>query len=195
MASKEDILEQLVEDFLIQRGYFVKHNIKFLPRKSHSDFKTKLDSNHSDIDVLGYNPQLEGADRVWAVSCKSWQIGFNVLSRLNEIRENKKFAGRAAWKGFRELTSPKWSEGFVDAIERESGQRRFTYVTAVTKIVGDRGLWETHSPFCEAMENNPIRIIELREMLNEVHTDMGTTLAGTELGRMLQLIRAAGLRI
>ncbi len=52
MATKEDILEQLVEDFLIHRGYFVRHNIKFLPRKSHPQFNVKLHSNHSDIDVL-----------------------------------------------------------------------------------------------------------------------------------------------
>ncbi len=31
MSSKEDILEQLVEEFLVHRGYFVRHNVKFLP--------------------------------------------------------------------------------------------------------------------------------------------------------------------
>lgn len=195
MATKEDILEQLVEDFLIHRGYFVRHNIKFLPRKNHPEFEVKLDSNHSDIDVLGYDPQRRGSDRVWAVSCKSWQAGFHVSSKLVEIKEDKTVSGRKAWKAFRELTSPKWSEGFIDAIEEATGQRRFTYVTAVTKIVGDPKLWETHPLFCEAMENNPIRLISLREMLGPVQSDMGTTLAGTELGRMLQLLRAAGIQI
>ena len=75
MATKEDILEQLVEEFLIHRGYFVRHNVKFIPRKDHIDFSSKLDSNHSDIDVLGYNPLIQGHERVWAVSCKSWQAG------------------------------------------------------------------------------------------------------------------------
>jgi hypothetical protein len=195
MATKEDILEQLVEDFLIHRGYFVRHNIKFLPKKSHAQFNVKLDSNHSDIDVLGYHPRLRGADRVWAVSCKSWQSGLRVHSKLTEIKENKKVSGRDAWKGFRELTSPKWSEGFIDAIERETGQRDFTYVTAVTKLVGDRELWESYPPFREAMAENPIRIISLREMLAEVQGAVGTTLAGTELGRILQLIRAADVQI
>jgi hypothetical protein len=195
MATKEDILEQLVEDFLIHRGYFVRHNIKFLPRKSHPQFKAKLDSNHSDIDVLGYHPRRCGADRVWAVSCKSWQAGFHVSSKLTEIKENKKVSGRDAWKGFRELTSPKWSEGFIDAIEEETGQREFTYVTAVTKLVGDPKLWESYPPFRAAMAKNPIRIISLREMLGEVHGAVCTTLAGTELGRILQLIRAADVQI
>jgi hypothetical protein len=192
MATKEDILEQLVEDFLIHRGYFVRHNIKFLPRNDHPDFKVKLDSNHSDIDVLGYHPRLHGADRVWAVSCKSWQNGFHVSSKLSEIKENKRVSGREAWKFFRELTIPKWSEAFIGAVEKETGQTKFTYVTAVTKLVGDPKLWESYAPFCKAMANNPIRIITLRAMLNEVNGDVGTTLAGTELGRMLQLIRAAG---
>src|ERR1039457_2960507 len=60
MATTEDILEQLVEEFLIHRGYFVRHNVKFLPRKDHADFSSKLDSNHSDIDVLAFNPRRQG---------------------------------------------------------------------------------------------------------------------------------------
>ena len=158
MAAKEDILEQLAEEFLIHQVYFVRHNVKFLPRKDHPDFGHKLDSNHSDIDVLGYHPGLRGPNRVWAVSCKSWQGGFNPISKINEITLNKKIAGREAWKGFRELASPKWSEAFVAAIEEATGQRQFTYVTAVTKLVGDRSIWENHPPFCKAMVNNPINM-------------------------------------
>ena len=56
MATKEDILEQLVEEYLLHEGYFVRHNIKFLPRRDHPDFISKQDSNHSDIDVIGYHP-------------------------------------------------------------------------------------------------------------------------------------------
>jgi hypothetical protein len=43
MATREDILEHLVEEFLIHRGYFVRHNVKFLPRKDHANYKTRLD--------------------------------------------------------------------------------------------------------------------------------------------------------
>lgn len=52
-ATKEDILEQIVEEYLVQKGYFVQHNIKFLPRKDHRDFVSNQDPNHSDIDVIG----------------------------------------------------------------------------------------------------------------------------------------------
>ena len=196
MASKEDILEQLVEEFLLHRGYFVRHNVKFLPRKSHRDFVTKLDSNHSDIDVLAFHPRLPGTDRVWAVSCKSWQSGFHPLGKIAEITEKKKRGGREAWKGFRELASPKWSEGFIDAVEEATGQRKFTYVTAVTKLLGKddcADCWEKHQPFSAAMEGNPIKLITLREMLKEVSGKLKTTLAGTELGRTLQLFIAAGI--
>ncbi len=34
---KEDILEQLVDDYLQMRGYFTRHNVKFKPRTSHPD--------------------------------------------------------------------------------------------------------------------------------------------------------------
>ncbi len=193
MASKEDILEQLVEEFLLHRGFFVRHNVKFLPRKSHPDFVTKLDSNHSDIDVLAFHPRLPETDRVWAVSCKSSQSGFNPRGRIAEITEHKTRGGREAWKGFRELAIPKWSEAFIDAVEETTGQRRFTYVTAVTRLLDERDCWEKHQPFSAAMGGNPIKLITLKEMLDEVSGELTTTQAGTELGRTLQLFLAAGL--
>jgi hypothetical protein len=195
MATKEDILEQLVEEFLIHRGYFVRHNVKFLPRKDHADFSSKHDSNHSDIDVLAFNPLRQGADRVWAVSCKSWQSGFNPAVKIEEIEQNKIVSGREAWKGFRELVSPKWSEAFVGAIQKATGESSFTYVTAVTNLIGDASQWEQNPSFRKALADNPIKIITLREMLEEVYGQLKTTLAGTEVGRMLQLFRAAGIQI
>ncbi|MGD0183614.1 MAG: hypothetical protein ABSC25_00005, partial [Roseiarcus sp.] len=48
---KEDILEQIVEDYIQSQGYFTRHNVKFLPRKDHPQFNAKDDSNDSDIDV------------------------------------------------------------------------------------------------------------------------------------------------
>jgi hypothetical protein len=59
---KEDILEQLVDEHLQIEGYFTRHNIKFRPDKEHSQFESKQDSNHSDIDVIEINPLLAGRD-------------------------------------------------------------------------------------------------------------------------------------
>ena len=195
MASKEDILEQLVEEFLIHRGYFVRHNVKFLPRKDHPNYITNQNSNHSDIDVLAIHPKLEGPDRVWAVSCKSWQSGLNPEQKIQQIIQNKIVSGREAWRGFRELVRPKWSEAFISSVQAATGYSSFTYVTAVTHVVGCAETWEQYPPFREAMSGNPIKLVTLQEMLQEVSSSLSTTVAGTELGRTLQLFKAAGVII
>lgn len=73
MAMKENILEQIVEEYIVRKGYFVQHNLNFLPRKDHPNFITNQDSNHSDIDVIGFHLFIEGERKVMVVSCKSWQ--------------------------------------------------------------------------------------------------------------------------
>jgi len=195
MATKEDILEQLVEEYLIHKGYFVQHNIKFLPRKDHPDYIKNQDSNHSDIDVLGYNPKLDGPSKVWAVSCKSWQYGFNIESELRYIREKKTIRGRPAWKAFRELTKPKWSEAFIDAVKDATGTDQFTYVLAVARVKGDKSAWEKAPEFLDALNGNPIIIKTFKEIISEIMPDIGTTLAATEVGRMLQMFKASGIEI
>jgi hypothetical protein len=94
---KEDILEQLVDDYLQFNGYFTSHNVKFKPIESHPEFVRKDDCVHSDVDVVGLNPRREGADHVWVVSCKSWQLGFDPKERIAAIEGNKKREGRDAW--------------------------------------------------------------------------------------------------
>lgn len=189
---KEDILEQLVDDYLQSKGYFTRHNIKFRPDSTHKDFDLKQDSNHSDIDVIGIHPGKRGPARVCVVSCKSWQAGFNVQAKLTEIRENKKRSGRESWRFFRELVQPKWSAAFIDAVERETGKREFTYITAVTRIKGDPQDWVNHAPFKKALAGNPLKLLSLAEMLSEVSNGMGTTVVPSQLGRTIQLIRASG---
>ena len=192
MATKEDILEQIVEEYLVHKGYFVQHNIKFLPRKDHPDFVLNQDSNHSDIDVLGFHPKLSGPEKVVAVSCKSWQSGFNPSSELSAIVDDKTRRGRKAWQSFRELIVPKWSEAFRAAILDATDSEQFTQVLAVARIVGDKSVWESHQPFIDAIGGNSIRIITFREMVTEIQQDLTTTLAATEVGRMLQMFRSAG---
>jgi hypothetical protein len=188
---KEDILEQLVDDYLQSEGYFTRHNIKFRPRRDHPDFDSKKDSNHSDIDVIGIHPKKEGPARVAVVSCKSWQGGFRVKTKIEEIEKNKIVSGREAWQAFRELTRPKWSEAFIDAIETATGSREFTYYLAVTAVLGNRRDWEQYPPFIQAMAGNPIRMIDLTEMLERIKNMSTTTVASSTIGRVLQLMRAA----
>lgn len=189
---KEDILEQLVDDYLQARGYFTRHNLKFRPREDHVDFVRNQDSNHSDIDVLGYHPRLSGPERVVAVSCKSWQSGFSVRSIIAALEGNKVRSGRETWKAFRELTQPKWSAAFIAAIHSSTGSAEFTHVTAVTAIRGDRTAWESYPLFSAAMQGNPVRLLALGEMLSELVPAVSTTMASSQLGRMIQLLKASG---
>jgi hypothetical protein len=189
---KEDILEQIVDDYLQAKGYFTRHNLKFRPRADHDAFIRNQDSNHSDIDVIGIHPLREDEDRVVAVSCKSWQAGFDVNGKLAELQQNKRVAGREAWKAFRELMRPKWSEAFIDSVERASGSRKFTYVIAVTSLRGDPKLWTEHPPFVEALEGNPLQIWTLASMVEELYPMLNTTVASSQLGRLLQLLKACG---
>lgn len=195
MATKEDILEQIVEEYLVHKGYFVQHNIKFLPRKDHPDYIKNQDSNHSDIDVLGYHPKKKGEQKVMAVSCKSWQKGFNPAAEIEAIEKDKTLRGRKAWKAFRELTKPKWSEAFLKAVKDTTGENRFTYVTAVTRCKGEKSIWENHIPFRNALGDNRVTILTFREMVDEIQAELTTTLAATEVGRMLQLFSATGMNL
>jgi hypothetical protein len=195
MSTKEDILEQLVEEYLLHDGYFVQHNLKFRPSEAHPDFVRHSDSNHSDIDVLGVHPLRGGTERVVAVSCKSWQAGFNPNAEIEAIEKNKIISGRERWKYFRELASPKWSDAFVQKIQATTGTTEFTYITAVTRIDGDRHVWEQHKRFRDALNGNPIRVLDMRELLSTILPKLTTTLANTNIGRMLQLIKAAGVEI
>lgn len=192
MATKEDVLEQIAEEYLIHEGYFVRHNVKFRPHKDHPSFLARTDSNHSDIDVVGIHPLKEGHDRVWVISCKSWQVGFNPEYLLKAIAGNRKLAGREAWKGFRELIEPKWSEAFLKKILEITGSEKFTYCVAVSQIKGDRTQWETNSNFCQAIGGNPIRLLTFGEMVDKISSGLNTTVAGSEIGRILQMFRASG---
>ena len=193
MATKEDILEQLIEEYLAHKGYFVRHNIKYLPRKDHPDFVPNQDSNHSDIDVLAMNPLLDGPEKVWAVSCKSWQSGFNPSFELGCIRENRIVRGREAWRGFRELVVPKWSEAFIKTIRDNTGTKDFTYILAVAKVNGDRSIWENAPEFSRALDGNPIRVLSFKEVVEDILADLSQTVAATEVGRILQMFRASGV--
>jgi hypothetical protein len=190
---KEDILEQLVDEYLMHQGYFTMHNVKFKPRKDHADYLRLKDAVASDIDVLAVHPLKTGADRVIAVSCKSWQEGFNPGYSLGCIAADKKIGGRTAWLSFRELCSDKWADGFLDTVEQKTGTRQFVYWTAVTRLLnpGSRSGWEGNPEFQQRLEGNAIRIVPFAEMLEEVWGQLSTTVAATELGRVLQLMKAS----
>lgn len=189
---KEDILEQLVDDYLKFNGFFTAHNIKFQPCETDPDYIKRDDCVASDIDVVGFHPCREGSDRIWVVSCKSWQEGFDPAARIAAIEANKIRHGGLPWKRFRELVKRKWADGLISEIERLTGSSQFTYVTAVTKLRGDASVWQDHQPFRDNLRGNPIKVLTLQEMLSDLYKKTSTTVASSEVGRLLQVIKASG---
>src|SRR5947209_7557132 len=86
---KEDVLEQIVDDYLQMRGYFTTHNVRFNPPKD-EHYVARDDAVPSDIDVVGLHPKRTGPDRVMVVSCKSWQSGFAAPLILAQLRGEAK---------------------------------------------------------------------------------------------------------
>ena len=189
---KEDILEQLVDDYLKFNGFFTLHNVKFQPAETDPEYVLKDDCVASDIDVVGFHPMREGIGRTWVVSCKSWQAGFDPKRRIELINGKKKISGRQAWQSFRELVKKKWADGLIARIEKLTGSTKFTYFTAVTKLRGEASIWEQHQPFRENLRDNPIKILTLQEMLSDLYKKTDTTVASSEVGRLLQVIKASG---
>lgn len=126
------------------------------------------------------------------MNCKSWQGGLNPQSKITEFENNKIVSGREAWRGFRELLKPKWSEAFIDKIYDLTGSKEFTHVTAITVLKGKKSIWETYEPFQKALNNNLVKIITLNDMLDELYPIINQTPAASTLGRFLQVTKASG---
>lgn len=189
---KEDILEQIVDDYLRSSGFFTLHNVKFQPAKTDPDFAQRDDCVPSDIDVVGFHPRRSGADQTWVVSCKSWQAGFDPKRRISLIEQHKVISGRQAWQAFRELVKKKWADGLITEIERLTGSTEFTYVTAVTRLKGEASIWQDYPLFRKNLRDNPIKIMTLRDILTDLYKKTNTTVASSEVGRLLQVIKASG---
>lgn len=93
----------------------------------------------------------------------------------------------------RELWNPKWADGFIRAIEERRGSSKFTYYLAVIRVVGDVNAWETEPRIRENLRENPLKFLPLETMWAEVLSTVTRTPAGSEIGRLAQLLKAAGL--
>jgi len=209
---KEDILEQVVDDwFLSQGSTFTKHNIHFKPDRSDSEYNNYQDSVHSDIDVLAVNLKCTGLNRVYAASCKSWQEGFNAKKAKSDLlnNPNKKWGGREIWKSFRELKVRKWGKAFSKKIYDETLSKDFTYYLFVTKLAGMKGEdiersrieFENCQLFLDNLRHDnsssvQIKIKTFKEIIDEHFLRKnGTTIEATEIGRLLQIFRASDVKL
>jgi hypothetical protein len=138
-------------------------------------------------------PQLTGPERVMVVSCKSWQSGFAASHILAQLRGEAKNPKRARELQFRELWIPRWASGFRDKIEAITGTREFTYCLAVTRLQGDASAWSDDPTIRECLDGNPFRFLTLQDLWGVVLSTVTTTPAASEMGRLAQLLKTAGL--
>jgi hypothetical protein len=62
----------------------------------------------------------------------------------------------------------------------------------ITKLNGNKEIWESYPRFKNAINGNLIKIISIKEILNELFPMIRTTVASTEIGRLLQVLKASG---
>ena len=94
---------------------------------------------------------------------------------------------------FRELWMPRWAHGFRDKIETITREHEFTYCLAVTRLQGDASAWHDDPTIRECLRGNPFRFLTLQDMWGAVLSSVTTTPAASEMGRLAQLLKAAGL--
>ena len=192
-VMKEDVLEQIVDDYLQYNGYFTVHNVYFSPRRNHPKYVAAQDRVPSDLDVLGLNPKRRGTNRVWAISCKAWQSGFDAPYLLDQLRGKAPNPKRPRWMQFRELWVPKWAEAFRAKVEDLTGATAFHYSIAVTRLDGDPTGWQTNGMIRRNLRGNPLSFLTLEQMWTALRNTVGLRPAPSEIGRLTQLLKAAGL--
>jgi hypothetical protein len=209
---KEDILEQLVDGFFLRKAStFTKHNVKFKPSKNDIIHLNKIERSKfavpSDIDVIAVHLNEKFEKRVSVISCKSWQDGFDVdfyFEHLNDKeKRNIRVGTGEVWKKFRELVDPIWAKAFRDKVYEETNSYDFTYFIAITKLKKQKCKQLDNFKNCDFFLNNlsdngsykvKIEFLELESMLSAIMNEkQNTTIEATEIGRFLQLIKAAGL--
>lgn len=210
---KEDILEQMVEDWFIPKpGRFIKHNIKYRPEKINENSKDKNKyAVHSDIDLLGIdlNHSKDSTDRVFVFNCKSWQGGldFKKLSKkvakgLELSKPNIYGVDVDGWKKYKEFIDLNWCNALIDTVEEQTNQRNFTYMFAVTKGSHDDEMMKNNekltSNFKLSKANFEIKVITIKDLYNDfikriLEKKTKSTPEVTNLGRMIQLFFAAGI--
>jgi len=99
---KEDVLEQVVEDYLQLRGYFTIHNLRFKPDK------VTLNTSRTKMAFRATSSRWHQsiADRASAGprrSCKAWQSGFEAAAKLAQMRGERKQPKCQTWQHCREL--------------------------------------------------------------------------------------------
>jgi hypothetical protein len=196
----EDVLEQVVDDWLRRRGYFTRTNVRFGPAKDDAGYMARLHNQMSDLDVLAVSPRLKRNDpaAVYAVSCKAMQEGFSPNGWLAAAASGRRYKGRgkgAAWKHLRELWDPVWAASLRNRVQELTGATRFTYVLAVTRLgrggSDDMTVLTAHPQIKPNLAGNPCELWTFGHMWNELSLDVREQIEPSHVGRLAQLLKAA----
>ena len=190
---KEDVLEQIAADYLNLNGYFTRTNIRYRPLKTDPEWNGSQDGVHSDIDIVGFNPLKSPPQRVVAVNCKSWQDGFWAQWEIEMIADHSRMiSGRERWRAYRELASPKWARAFRHKIAELTGESKFEHWIVCTRFRDPENeqAWIKNTEFHRNLTPH-LCIVSFDTIFRETVQKTGTTPANSELGRLIQLLKAA----
>jgi hypothetical protein len=147
----------------------------------------------SDVDVVGYHPGKAQGERVIVVSSKAWQAGFDPSAKLAELRgESRTPSARpgdtSASCGFRS-----GARRFKPRSGGLTGQSTFDCRVDVTHLRGDSGAWQTDPTIAANLPGCSIGFLTLEEMWAQMLAELTMTPAASDIGRLAQLLKAAGL--
>ncbi|MBA2581315.1 MAG: hypothetical protein H0V03_10825 [Thermoleophilaceae bacterium] len=91
------------------------------------------------------------------------------------------------------MWAPKWNEAFREAILELTGERDFTYRIAVTRLKGNAEAWTRDPTISANLKGCSVGFLPLEEMWATMLSELTTTPASSEIGRLAQLLKAAGL--
>ena len=196
----EDILEQVVDDWLRRKGYFTRTNVRFGPGIDDVGYVPRDHNQMSDLDVIAVNPRLRRNDpaAVFAVSCKAMQEGFSPNCWLAAVENGRAYKGRAkgaAWKHLREQWDPVWAASLRSRVEELTGATRYTYVLAVTRLgrrgSADMGVLRDHPRVGPNLGRTPCELWTFSRMWADLSEDVGEQIEPSHVGRLAQLLKAA----
>ena len=195
----EDVLEQVVDDWLRRRGYFTRTNVRFGPGKTDVGYTSRDHNQTSDLDVLAVTPTLarNNPAAVYAVSCKAMQNGFSPNGWLAAVDKGLGYKGRKkgeAWKHLRELWDPVWARSLRTVVHDLTGAKRFTYVLAVTRLgrggSDDLSVWTRHDRVSANLAGNPCQLWTFAGMWADLSINVTEQIEPSHIGRLAQLLKA-----
>jgi len=193
----EDVLEQVVDDWLRRDGFFTRTNVRFGPSVGDAGYSSREHNQQSDLDVLAIKPTERGPRRVLAVSCKAMQAGFSPNRWLTAADADRKYNGKDARKHLRELWDPVWAESLRRRVLELTGSRRFTYALAVTRVGpggnSDTSCWLHHPVVGENLAGNPSEVLTFSRMWTDLRQNVKEQIEPSHVGRLAQMLKAAEL--